>query len=315
MSGFLAETVKNPCKFHINSTIFNPKKRTQNAHNCFIIRNLLTINKSVATIIAGFNKLAYFGGNNMVDNSNGYYNKVVELISKIETEQYETLKAAGQLMAQAVKEDRLIHVYGGGGHTTLPVGEMFFRAGGLCNINPCMETGLSVFNQAQKYLALERCVNYGRSIMDYYDLQEGDILIIFHNIGVNAATIDAALQAKERNAKIIAISSSDWQEKIPEDDALRHPSKKNLFDIADICIEDYNPLGDTVVSLEGLETSIGPVSNMTDFYIAHRLEIECAKTCLEMGIEPPFWRSANVAGGDEFNQENLKKYSPRIKML
>ena len=86
----------------------------------------------------------------MRNNSNGYYEKVVELITKIEEEQYENMKAAGQLMAEAIKEDRLINVYGGGGHTTLPVGEMFFRAGGLCNIYPCMETGLSVFNQAQK---------------------------------------------------------------------------------------------------------------------------------------------------------------------
>jgi len=74
-------------------------------------------------------------------------------------------------MANAIEADKLIHVYGGGGHTTLVMGEMFFRAGGLCNINPIMETGLSVFNQAGKYLALERCVNYGRSIMEYYDLR------------------------------------------------------------------------------------------------------------------------------------------------
>ena len=210
----------------------------------------------------------------MKDHSNGYYAKVVELITKIEEEQYDNIRAAGQLMAEAIKNDRLIHVYGGGGHTTLPVGEMFFRAGGLCNINPCMETGLSVFNQAQKYLALERCVNYGRAIMDYYNLQEGDLLILYHNIGTNPATIDAALEAKERGAKIIAVSSSDWQENTPLDYELRHPSKKNLFDLADICIEDYNPLGDTVVQLPGFETPIGPISNMTDFYIVHRLEIE-----------------------------------------
>ena len=247
--------------------------------------------------------------------SNGYYAKVVELITKIEEEQYDNIRAAGQLMAEAIKNDRLIHVYGGGGHTTLPVGEMFFRAGGLCNINPCMETGLSVFNQAQKYLALERCVNYGRAIMDYYNLQEGDLLILYHNIGTNPATIDAALEAKERGAKIIAVSSSDWQENTPLDYELRHPSKKNLFDLADICIEDYNPLGDTVVQLPGFETPIGPISNMTDFYIVHRLEIECAKACLEMGIEPPFWRSANVPGGDAFNKKNLEKYNGRIKML
>ena len=250
-----------------------------------------------------------------MDNSNGYLPKVTQLLNRIENEQYDNIRDAAKLMADAIAADRLIHVYGGGGHTTLPVGEMFFRAGGLCCINPCMETGLSVFNQAQKYLALERCVNYGRAIMEYYDLQRGDLLIIFHNIGTNAATIDAALQAKEAGAKIIAVSSSDWQDNIPKDYELRHPSRKNLFDLADVCIDDYNPLGDTVVKLEGFDTPIAPVSNMTDFYIAHRLEIECAKECLSRGIEPPFWRSANVPGGDEFNKKNLDKYSPRIKML
>lgn len=251
----------------------------------------------------------------MTDTSNGYLPLVIELLNKIETEQLDNIKTAAKLMADAIEDDRLINVYGGGGHTTLPVGEMFFRAGGLCNINPCMETGLSVFNQAQKYLSLERCVNYGRHIMDYYDLQKDDVLIIYHNIGTNAATIDAALEAKERGVKIIAVSSSDWQDNIPKDYELRHPSRLNLFDLADVCIDDYNPLGDTVVKLEGFDTPIGPISNMTDFYIVHRLEIECAKECLARGIEPPFWRSANVPGGDEFNNKNLKKYSPRVKML
>ena len=156
-----------------------------------------------------------------MDQSSGYLPKVMELLNKIETEQYDNIRAAAKLMADAIENDRLINVYGGGGHTTLPVGEMFFRAGGLCNINPCMETGLSVFNQAQKYLALERCVNYGRAIMEYYNLQKDDVLIVYHNIGTNAATIDAVMQAKERGAKIIAVSSSDWQENIPLDYELR----------------------------------------------------------------------------------------------
>lgn len=251
----------------------------------------------------------------MRDNSSGYLAKTIELLRRVEDEQYDNIRAAALLMADAIKNDRLISVYGGGGHTTLPVGEMFFRAGGLCNINPCMETGLSVFNQAQKYLALERCVNYGRAIMNYYDLKEGDLLIIFHNIGTNAATIDAAMEAKERGVKIVAVSSVAWQKGIPLDYELRHPSKKNLNDYADVCIDDYNPLGDTVVKLDGFDTPIGPISNMVDFYIAHRLEIECAKICLEQGFEPPFWRSANVPGGDEYNKRNLKKYSSRIKML
>lgn len=251
----------------------------------------------------------------MTDRSNGYLPKVMELLNKVENEQYDNLAAAAKLMAEAIRDDKLIHVYGGGGHTTLPVGEMFFRAGGLCNINPCMETGLSVFNQAQKYLALERCENYGRAIMEYYDLQKDDVLIIYHNIGINPATIDAAIQAKERGAKMIAVSSIAWQLGLEKDYQLRHSSGKNLNDFADVCIDDYNPLGDTVVKLDGFDTPIAPISNIIDFYIAHRLEIECGKACLAMGVEPPFWRSANVPGGDAFNKAYLEKYNPRIKML
>jgi uncharacterized phosphosugar-binding protein len=245
----------------------------------------------------------------------GYLKAVMANLEKIEKEQLGNIKKAGALMADAIADDRLISVYGGGGHTTLVMGEMFFRAGGLSNINPIMETGLSVFNQALKYLELERCVNYGKHIMKYYRLQKDDLLIIFHNIGINAATIDAAEEAKSAGAKIIAVSSSHWQDEMPADHFIRHPSKKNLFDLADVCIDDDNPVGDAVVNVPGFDSPIAPISNMADFYIAHRLEIECVKECVARGIEPPVWRSANAPGGDEFNAKYLAKYSPRIKSL
>jgi uncharacterized phosphosugar-binding protein len=245
----------------------------------------------------------------------GYLDATIALMRKIEAEQRPNIDKAAELMAGAIAEDRLIHVYGGGGHTTLVMGEMFFRAGGLANINPIMETGLSVFNQALKYLELERCVNYGRSIVKYYRLEPGDLLIIFHNIGINPATIDAALEAKEAGATIIAVSSSYWQNEMPADHFIRHPSGKNLFDLADVCIDDYNPVGDCVVRVPGFETPIAPNSNLVDFYIAHRLEIETVRQCVARGVEPPVWRSANVPGGDIFNARFVDKYLPRVKCL
>ena len=245
----------------------------------------------------------------------GYLDATIALLRKIEAEQQENIGKAAELMVRAIQQDRLIHVYGGGGHTTLVMGEMFFRAGGLANINPIMETGLSVFNQALKYLELERCVNYGRSIVKYYRLQADDVLIIFHNIGINPATIDAALEAKEQKVKIIAVSSSKWQTQMPPDHFIRHPSKLNLFDLADVCIDDYNEVGDCAVRVPGFATPIAPNSNVIDFYIAHRLEIETVRRCVERGIEPPVWRSANAPGGDEFNAKYVAKYSPRVKAL
>jgi len=248
-------------------------------------------------------------------NDFGYFKAVLENLEQVNATQGENMQKAAMLMADAIEQDRLIHVYGGGGHTTLPVGEMFFRAGGLSCINPVMETGLSVFNQALKYLELERTVNYGAAIMKYYDLQEGDVLIIFHNIGINPATIDAAMEAKRRGVKIIAVSSSFWQEEMPADHFIRHPNGKNLFDYADVCIDDLNPVGDAVVNVPGLETPIGPVSNIVDFYIAHELEIACVAECVRRGVTPPVWRSANTPGGDKKNAAYLAKYRPRVKML
>lgn len=245
----------------------------------------------------------------------GFLDTIMATVQKVEANQQDSMLAAASLMADAIENDRLINVYGGGGHTTLVMGEIFFRAGGLANINPIMETGLSVFNQSLKYLELERCVNYGRSIIRYYDLQPDDVLIIFHNIGINAATIDAALEAKAVGAKIIAVSSSFWQQGLAEDSPLRHPLKKNLFDLADVCIDDYNPMGDTVVEIPGLKAPMGPISNIVDFYIAHRLEFETAAECVRRGVEVPVWKSANEAGGDQYNKKYIDKYKPRVKNL
>ena len=178
-----------------------------------------------------------------------------------------------------------------------------------------METSLSVFNQALKYLELERTEHYGASIVKYYKVQPGEVFIIFHNIGINPATIDAALEAKRCGAKLIAVSSSHWQEEMPQDHFIRHSSKKNLFDLADVCIDDYNPVGDALIRVPGLDRSFGPVSNIVDFYIAHWLEIDTINKCLAKGITPPVWSSANEPGGDEINAAYLKKYFNRVKCL
>lgn len=71
----------------------------------------------------------------------GYYSQIIANLQKVNETQEANIDAAASLMTDAIAEDRLIHVYGGGGHTTLPVGEMFFRAGGLANIDPGDGTG------------------------------------------------------------------------------------------------------------------------------------------------------------------------------
>jgi uncharacterized phosphosugar-binding protein len=82
-----------------------------------------------------------------------------------------------------------------------------------------------------------------------------------------------------------------------------------------VAIDDYNAVGDCAVRVPGFDTPIAPNSNVVDFFIAHRLEIETIKRCVARGIEPPVWRSANAPGGDEFNARYVAKYFPRVKSL
>ncbi|QSH40668.1 sugar isomerase domain-containing protein [Lentisphaerota bacterium ZTH] len=242
-------------------------------------------------------------------------NKFNELAEKFEDNQQDVLLEAAEEMARATMEDRLIYLFGGGGHTCLVMQELFWRAGGLANICPMIDYAIHPVTPAYLYLGHERMHGVGNHIVDYYGVEGGDVVLVFHSYGFNAPTIDCALEAKKHGATVIGVSSSDWQNTIPEDFPIRHKSGKGLFDIADICIDNYVPYGDTVIEIDGFTKPITGISSTIDFYIAHRLEMETVKACIKKGFMPPVWSSANIPDGDLQNKELRKKYNGRIKAL
>lgn len=249
------------------------------------------------------------------DRGQAYLADVQGRLASVEAKQADNLRRAGEMIADACEQDRLVHVYGGGGHTCLMVYEMFFRAGGLANVNPILGHDISPMCQALKYLEVERTTGYANCLIRYYGVGEGDLIIIFHNIGMNPTTIDAADEAKKRGAKIIAVSSSDWPAKLPLDHHIRHPNKKHLFDYADLKIDDENPFGDAAFHVDDYDVAVGPTSTMVDAFIAHRMVMEAVAAMRERGVEPPIFRSANLPGGDEFNAKLIERYRHRVKDL
>jgi uncharacterized phosphosugar-binding protein len=244
-----------------------------------------------------------------------YLQNVTSKIGQAETTQAINIAKAGAMIADAYQQDQLIHVYGGGGHTVMMVCEMFFRAGGLANVNPIFGHDISPLCNALKYLEIERTTGYGACLIRYYQVAKDDLLIVFHNIGFNPTTIDAAEEAKQRGAKIIAVSSTEWQQKLPKGHHIRHPNGKHLFDYADLKIDDKNPFGDADYLVEGYDVPVAPTSTIVDAYIAHRMVIEAVAEMKRRGLEPPIFRSANLPGGDEFNAKLIERYRNRVKDL
>ena len=234
---------------------------------------------------------------------------------KFEKEEQEGLLKAASKMADAIENDKLIYIYGGGGHTALVMQELFWRAGGLANLCPMIDFAIHPVTPAYMYLNHERLHDVGNGTVDYYGVDKDDVILIFHSYGFNPPTIDCALEAKRRGAFVIGISSQDWNKNIPKDFPIRHRSGKHLSDVSDIYLENNVPFGDTVITVPGLEQPITGISSTIDFYIAHRLEIECVKACVKRNIVPPIWSSANIPGGDERNKVLRAKYNSRVKSL
>ena len=125
-----------------------------------------------------------------------YYESVSSLLKKIVDNEQERIQKAATILAEAIQKDRLIYVLGTGGHSSMAAEEMFWRAGGLVPIYPILDPGLSVMHGALRSNLIERTPGYIAPILKYHGLTRGDVLILCNAYGINAATIDAALECR-----------------------------------------------------------------------------------------------------------------------
>lgn len=244
-----------------------------------------------------------------------YRDRVIDLITQIERDEEESIEKAATILAKAVSEDRLINVIGPGGHSNLAVEEVFWRAGGLAVINPLLDAGINLIHGAKRSNFIERTPGYAKAVLDSYGITKGDVLIIVNAYGINAMTIDCALECKAHGVTSIGITSRSFADFVPPGSPSRHPSGQNLYELVDVFIDCHLPLGDSVVEIEGLPQKMGPTSTLVNVFTINLLMIRTAEKLLAMGIQPPVWTSANLPEGDRLNKKYEEMYYPRVKHL
>jgi uncharacterized phosphosugar-binding protein len=244
-----------------------------------------------------------------------YREGITARLEAITTSQQAAINAAARLCFEQIRADRLIHVYGVGGHSYVGSEEFFYRAGGLANISPMFEASLSLAAGGQKSTLLERQEKIGDKIVQAHQLGPENLLIITSAYGINACTIDAALEAKRRGCRVIGISSVEFAARTPRDFVARHTSGQNLGEIADVLIDNHVPHGETLLELDGFPQKVGGTCNVLACFCINWLVMETIDLCLKNGVEPPVWKSANLEGGDAHNRRYLETYTPRVKAL
>ena len=238
-----------------------------------------------------------------------YLEKIQRVLAEICEHEQEEIKAAAELLAEAVMEDRLIHIFGGGGHSAIAAMEVFWRAGGLVQVNALFPPGTNIITS---YPTMAKITGAAPFILKFYEVNEGDPLIVVNFYGLNAVTVDVALEAKRRNVKLITVNSHGFASQIPKDFEWRHPSKKNLNELADIALDNHVPLPDAVLKLEGVDEYVTPTATIATCFLLNCLMANTAQALVDRGRKPDIWLSNNVPGCDEHNTPFVEKYRHRI---
>lgn len=244
-----------------------------------------------------------------------YYQKIEELLRALRQDEGENIRQAALLLKEQISRDRLIHVFGVSGHSVIGCEEFFWRAGGLSCVNPLFDLSLNLSGGGLKSTQLERVSGIGDKVIASLQTEPGDLLILTSIYGMNAATIDAALEGRRKGMKIVAITSRHHAQNTPADFVARHPSRQNLADLSDVTIDNHVPHGDCLMEIPGIPQKTGPCSTILVSFCVQWLVMETIRLCTEASLPVPVWQSANTEGGDQINATNLDRYLSRVKAL
>ncbi|MBQ9685356.1 MAG: SIS domain-containing protein [Oscillospiraceae bacterium] len=223
-----------------------------------------------------------------------YLSRITDVIEKIDREQTENIRAAADLCAEAIASGKLVHLFGSG-HSVLPVQDVFPRYGGVVGWHPCMDPRLMWNNVigpggARELLWIERQEGYIANFLQSYNFQEGEVMIVYSHGGLNAAPIEAAMYAKERGLKVIAVTSGENYRKA----TATHSSGKKLGDLADVMIDNCCPLEDALVPIPGYYQKVGASSTVAVITISQAIASETALRLEKKGHKMFIFVSPNV---------------------
>lgn len=238
-----------------------------------------------------------------------YYENVQQVLQQIFTGETEKIEAAGAVLAQCLKKDGLLYVFGCG-HSHILAEELFYRAGGLAPVYPIFETAAMLHEGAAKSSQVERMSGYAQHVMARYPMGENDCLLLVSTSGINPFCMEMAELAHERGTKVIGISSFNYLAK-----PSRQAQGKHLPDFCDICVDNHVAIGDASVEVCSDGTKAGPVSTIASVAIANSIVLHGCELLRAEGIEPKVFRSGNCPGTDEYNAELIRIYGPRIRHL
>ena len=96
-----------------------------------------------------------------------YYEQIIHILSKIKDTQADKIRSASRMVADTIKSDGIIYIFGCG-HSRLIGLDCFYRAGGLVNVSAMLDTDLMLHNGAAKSSVMEKMSGIAESVFERY---------------------------------------------------------------------------------------------------------------------------------------------------
>jgi len=227
-----------------------------------------------------------------------YLSRSRELVTSVE-QQVPLIEQAAAWFAQSILAGRMVHVFGSG-HSRIMVEEMWPRYGSFPGFNPIVELSLSFHNLVvgangqRQAMFLENVPGLAARILRHFALQPTDTALVISSGGGNIVPVEMAAEFQRRSVKVVALVSKAHAEA----SASKLPDGKKLMDFADLVLDTGAPVGDAMVTIDGLDTPVAPGSTVGGCLIVNCLKAEIAARLTAAG-QPPKVLTAGVLCGPQ----------------
>ena len=239
-----------------------------------------------------------------------------EVLGEIESTQADAIETASGWCADAIAAGGLVHLFGTG-HSRIPAEEMFPRYGSYPGFNPIVELSMTFHTQVvgangqRQSMFIERVPGLAETILSNFSFGPDDVMIVFSASGLSAVPVELARGARSRGLRVVAVTSirQSMSEEPPADLGSR------LLDEADLVIDLCTPHADALVSIDGLDTPVGPGSTIAAVAIVNCIKVRTAQLLVQRGAMPPVITRASVVGADRSRvlfDEAYREHARRI---
>ena len=215
-------------------------------------------------------------------------------------EQLPLVREAARWFADTILGGRMVHVFGSG-HSRIMVEEMWPRYGSFPGFNPIVELSLTFHNLVvgangqRQAMFLENVSGLAARILRNFDIGGADTAFVISSSGCNVVPVEMAEEFQKRGVRVVALVSAAHAEASTS----RHPEGKKLTDCAHLVLDTGAPVGDAMVTVEGLETPVAPGSTVGGCLIVNAIKAEVARLLTEAGHPPKVLTAAAIAGKEK----------------